>query len=209
MTPSDKGRDTVREPVQMRGKEKKAAIIVTARRLFNERGYDAVTSNLIARESGVSIGTFYSYFKDKKGVFLEVARDYFDDVVAELSSAVKAVAGKEQSHAETIDHLIGAIWKSHQSDRILQREIVILSLKDDDVRALMDANDAMMDDVIRWLLELYADSTGVDDREAAVRLIRDTVHEVIHRMVLSPGRIDPERVLAQLGRMILRYVSEG
>jgi AcrR family transcriptional regulator len=209
MTPSDQGRDTVREPVQKRGKEKKAAIIVTARRLFNERGYDAVTSNLIARESGVSIGTFYSYFKDKKGVFLEVARDYFDDVVAELSSAVKAVAGKEQSHAETIDHLIGAIWKSHQSDRILQREIVILSLKDDDVRALMDANDAMMDDVIRWLLELYADSTGVDDREAAVRLIRDTVHEVIHRMVLSPGRIDPERVLAQLGRMILRYVSEG
>jgi AcrR family transcriptional regulator len=183
------------------------AIIITARRLFNEGGYDAVTSNLIARESGVSIGTFYSYFRDKKGVFLEVARDYFNDVFGELSSAIQNIAGRECGLDETIDGLISAIWRSHQSDRILQREIIILALKDEDVRALMDANDAMMDDVIRQMLLLYCDRTDVDNREADVRLIRDTVHEVIHRIVLSPGRTDSERVLTRLCRMILCYVS--
>jgi AcrR family transcriptional regulator len=207
MAPSENKRDTVREPVQRRGKEKKVAIIVAARRLFNERGYDGVTSNLIARESGVSIGTFYSYFRDKKGVFLEVAGDYFNDVVGELSSEVAGIGEGEKELGEAIDYLIAAIWRSHQADRMLQREIIILSLKDEDVQALVDANDAMMDDVIDRMFLLYKDRIDVDDLKAAVRLIRDTVHEVIHRMVFSPGRIDPERVLAQLGRMIFRYVS--
>jgi AcrR family transcriptional regulator len=203
----ERKRGIVREPIQERGKEKKAAIIITARRLFNERGYDAVTSNLIAYESGVAIGTFYSYFKDKNGVLIEVARGYFSDVQEELLSSIRGISESPPDLRETVNGLITAIWKTHQNDKRLQREIIILSLKDKNIEALIRANDTEMDDLIGRLFSLYADRINIDDREAALRLIRDIVHEVIHRIILMPGPIEPERVLEQLMLMILRYLS--
>jgi AcrR family transcriptional regulator len=49
----------------------KAAIVSNALRLFNERGYDAVTVEEITRAAGVAKGTFYSYFPVKSDIIVE------------------------------------------------------------------------------------------------------------------------------------------
>ena len=49
-----------RVPTQKRSIEKKQRIKDAALKLMSEKGYFATSSNEIAREAGVSIGTFYS-----------------------------------------------------------------------------------------------------------------------------------------------------
>ncbi len=62
----------VRIPRQKRGIETKGRIIQAARGLFSRKGFHGTNSKEIASAAGVSIGSFYSYFQDKKALFLEV-----------------------------------------------------------------------------------------------------------------------------------------
>ena len=75
-----------RVPVQERGIETRRKIIKAGRKLFGERGYFKTNSKEIAREAGVSIGSFYMYFKEKKPLFMEIFRDYYREIGEEVFS---------------------------------------------------------------------------------------------------------------------------
>src|ERR1051325_11287742 len=78
-------------PKQARSKQTKEKIVQAAIRLFQERGYEKTTSNDIASEAGVSVGSFYVYFNDKRQLLLticnrrayELYKNFFDGRKAE------------------------------------------------------------------------------------------------------------------------------
>ena len=47
-------------------------------RLFARKGIHGTNSKEIVKHAGVSIGSFYSYFKNKKALLLEMLDDYLD-----------------------------------------------------------------------------------------------------------------------------------
>src|SRR5271155_4639546 len=47
------------------------ALVRAARKVFEEKGFEAAQTPDIAAAAGVSTGAFYRYFEDKKQVFLE------------------------------------------------------------------------------------------------------------------------------------------
>lgn len=49
---------------------KKEDIVICARLLFSERGYDDVSIKDIAERLGVSVGYIYTYYGSKKAIFL-------------------------------------------------------------------------------------------------------------------------------------------
>jgi AcrR family transcriptional regulator len=62
--------DLPRVPQQERSRLKRDALLIAAADLFAQRGYEATTADDIAAAAAVSIGTFYSYFRNKRQVFL-------------------------------------------------------------------------------------------------------------------------------------------
>lgn len=60
----------IREPKQKRSIEKKEKIITAGYNLFIEKGYFDITTSDIAKAAGLSTGTVYAYFKDKKDILL-------------------------------------------------------------------------------------------------------------------------------------------
>lgn len=54
-----------------------AAVLEGARTIFLRDGYAGASVDEIAREAGVSKATLYSYFPDKRHLFIEVARSEF------------------------------------------------------------------------------------------------------------------------------------
>jgi TetR/AcrR family transcriptional repressor of nem operon len=59
--------------------EKKSAIIDSARKLFNRRGFDNVSLHEIMAGAGLTHGGFYSYFKSKSDLYAEVLGCFFTD----------------------------------------------------------------------------------------------------------------------------------
>ncbi len=68
----------VRTPKQHRGIQTKNRIMKAAFQLFAKKGIHGTNSKEIVEKAGVSIGSFYSYFKDKKTLLLEMLEDYLD-----------------------------------------------------------------------------------------------------------------------------------
>jgi TetR/AcrR family transcriptional regulator, transcriptional repressor for nem operon len=59
--------------------EVKQNIIASARRLFNRRGFEAVSICQIMRGAGLTHGGFYSYFRSKSDLYAEVMNCFFTD----------------------------------------------------------------------------------------------------------------------------------
>ncbi|WZL74563.1 TetR/AcrR family transcriptional regulator [Clostridiaceae bacterium 35-E11] len=60
-------------------------IYTIAINLMEKKGYDNITIEEICKKAGVSVGTFYHYFKSKYDIFIEIytkADDYFYNNVA-------------------------------------------------------------------------------------------------------------------------------
>ena len=63
---------SVRKPVQSRGKKTREKILKAAADLFGKEGFEKTTTHKVVKAAGVSVGTFYAYFKDKEAILLEL-----------------------------------------------------------------------------------------------------------------------------------------
>lgn len=77
-------------PQQARSRERVEHLLDTAAALFAKIGYEAATTNAIAEQAGMSIGSFYRYFPDKQAILralterrLEQVREFYDRVFNE------------------------------------------------------------------------------------------------------------------------------
>ncbi|MGF0316365.1 TetR/AcrR family transcriptional regulator [Nocardia fluminea] len=66
-----------KRPQQDRAKETKARILEVAAQLFGDRGIGNTSTNRIAAEAGMSIGTLYRYFTDREEIVKELTDSLF------------------------------------------------------------------------------------------------------------------------------------
>jgi AcrR family transcriptional regulator len=84
-----------------KSEETRSALLRAARRIFAEKGVAGSRVTDIAREAGVSHGTFYVYFKNKEDVLYEVIRPILD----EFYEAVSGSWDRGDLHA-SVEHAI-------------------------------------------------------------------------------------------------------
>lgn len=83
-----------RRPTQERAKATRELILDTAARLFGERGIANTSTNRIAAEAGVSIGTVYRYFSDRAIIVEELLRRLLESVEQRLTQQVLGMSGR-------------------------------------------------------------------------------------------------------------------
>lgn len=67
---------------------RESGIIEVATRLFSDKGYDSVTMAAVASACGLSEGTLYNYFRDKRDLALRVTLAAFERHTSEAASIV-------------------------------------------------------------------------------------------------------------------------
>lgn len=108
--------DLPRVPQQARSRQKRDAILTAAAQLFEQRGYDATTADDIADAARVSIGTFYSYFRNKRQVFLTLYAASIEDILELGITEIDFSTNPRQAIRETVH-------------RALQRDQLFYSLR--------------------------------------------------------------------------------
>ena len=73
-----------RVPTQKRSIEKRQKIVKAGFDLFCEKGYYKTNTAEIAKYAGVSTGALYSYFEDKRQIFIEAFQQHLDAISSEL-----------------------------------------------------------------------------------------------------------------------------
>lgn len=80
----------------------RTAILETALRLFQDRGYDKTTMRAIAQEAGVSVGNAYYYFASKE----HLVQGFYDRIGEQHAEAVQGVLAQETDLARRISGVL-------------------------------------------------------------------------------------------------------
>ncbi|PIG95211.1 TetR family transcriptional regulator [Gloeocapsopsis sp. IPPAS B-1203] len=84
---SHSSRSLRRQPKQQRGKERVEKILDAAAAVFDEVGYAAATTHLIAAKAETAIGSIYQFFPDKAAIFKAMELRHIERVKAMWAQA--------------------------------------------------------------------------------------------------------------------------
>ncbi|HEU0026811.1 MAG TPA: TetR/AcrR family transcriptional regulator [Ktedonobacterales bacterium] len=76
-----------RMPQQARSLRTRDRLLRAAEELFIARGYSGVTADDIAAAAGVSVGAFYTYYRNKRQILMALALTRLDDIFTHLRLA--------------------------------------------------------------------------------------------------------------------------
>jgi AcrR family transcriptional regulator len=97
-------------------------ILAAATRVLEGRGYAGMSTNRVAAEAGVSVGSLYRYFADKDEIVGELRVRSTADIMAALTEAMtRAVA---MPTLDAIRHVLGALVAALQEHRALTSALV-------------------------------------------------------------------------------------
>lgn len=123
--------------------QKREALLAHSERLFADHGYDGLSMRKLARELGVSTGTFYHYFPSKEALFdALLARAVVRDVAA--------VTGDLPEEATTAERLARLVQYLSSPAGVAPRNTLLLAL---DMRRSRD--DASTTALLQHTLSAY------------------------------------------------------
>ncbi len=198
---------SIRTPKQKRGIETKKRIIKTAFKLFAEKGIHGTNSKEIAKNAGVSIGSFYSYFKNKKTLLLEMLEDYIEKHFRMVWQTLSSL------NIETLDHsnikkIIQGAFKAYDISPEFHRQTHALRYSEPDIKRIYDREREREIDQIQYLIEKNIKNiVNVKDPQAAAMVIHNSVENVAHTVKLLGSDIEEERLINGLADMIYRFLG--
>jgi AcrR family transcriptional regulator len=142
--------DQRRTPRQARSRATFEAIVEAAAQILERRGADALTTNHVAERAGVSIGTLYQCFSDKRALLLAAARR---DLAPDAASSPKRRRALIQALIATLERL-GQLGDGASAGASAQRAAA--SAASPPRRRGPDQSRDALDIVRDWLAPLFA-----------------------------------------------------
>ena len=103
-----------RQPKQLRARHTVEAVLDAVVRILKRQGIGAVTTNRIAEVAGVSIGSVYQYFPDKRAIFIALHRRHIEQIDRLVES--KLIENAESSLDTLIRAMVEAMIEAHATD---------------------------------------------------------------------------------------------
>ena len=112
-------------PVQARSRAMVEQILDAAVRVLNDVGYSQMSTNRIAAEAEVSVGSLYRYFSDKDEIFEELRARGTEAIMRDLTDAIAEAAGKPpyEGVRAVVAALVAALHRHQSVVRALVNEM--------------------------------------------------------------------------------------
>ena len=182
--------------------KKPSQIIDAAFSVFGETGYDATLITDIARRAGISSGTIYTYFKDKKDLFRATVQEGWNRFLAQIRELVES---KEPTGAR-LEQFISIGFGSLSNYLPLLRGMLFESRQMNMLQGNLERFCGLVERLLSGPRKrLPARAVDSEHRRA---LIKVTVLGVLFSAALAePSRVDAE--IDTLRRMIVHRLSGG
>ena len=194
-----------RIPQQKRSIETRNRILVAAKDQFAKDGFYGTNAKEIAAAAGVSVGSFYSYFKDKKAVFMEIFREHIEEKVVRILSEHRFDSDHRK---ESVHRLIKAMLDAHDPYPEFHREAMAMRYSDPEVEAVFNELDQMSLRHVEQFIAKFKDKLRIKDIPTAARIISGAVEEIICSITIFGQDEEADRLIDGLADMIHRYLFD-
>ncbi len=174
-------------PTQARSRDTRDRITAAAARVFAEHGYAAGTTNRIADEAGLSVGSLYQYFPNKDAILLQLALAHVEDGVARLQHRLEDLGGLPDALEPLVREFVSVAIDAHREDPELHR---VLFEESPRPSALLDRVHELEAGAVATLSTLLVDhpEVHVQDPAMASWITVAAVESLTHRYTAS--RVD-------------------
>lgn len=197
----------IRIPKQKRSIEKKNSIIKAAIELFSEKGIYNTNSKEIVARAGVSIGSFYSYFADKKSLFIEVLEYYLDNHFKMIWHREKSTPFNGFSK-EMLRYYLDNLLKAYAIAPEFHRQTHALRYTDPDVKALYDNEFKKEIQKLTDLLKTFKQSIGNINYAAAAVILHNSSENIAHTLFFKTIDVSEEELKDEFVTMIYNWLAK-
>ena len=194
-----------RIPQQKRSIETKRRILLAAKDQFAKNGFHGTNAKEIASAAGVSVGSFYSYFKDKKELFMEIFKEHIEEKVVRILGEHQV---DPNNRKESVYRLIKAMLEAHEPYPQFHREVLAMRYSDPEVEAVFTEMDQHSLGHVVLFIEQFRDKLRIKDIHTAARIISAAVEEVICSITIFGADQEADRLIDGLADMIHRYLFD-
>ncbi|WP_226661287.1 TetR/AcrR family transcriptional regulator [Microbulbifer aggregans] len=189
-----------REPVQARARERARQILDTTGRLLEQVGLNDLTTILIAKELGVSVGSVYHYFPNKHAILYAMGEQWLASLTERLDEL--AASELEQLSLESFLNELLDLWLSVYQD---QRGLLPLVQAMWGIPELHELDERHDELVINHLVAMFERLGFVCPPNEANRLARatlETCHAILLVIVNQQG-VRAQRTRSDLQNMLM------
>ena len=205
--PMRKSANSVRKPVQARSMETRNQIMKAGEELFRKKGLNGTNSKEIAKKAGVSVGSFYAYFADKKALYFKVLEVYSEKIFIKLPD----ISEKYFNSPNRIDNfysIIKNIIEAHYAPE-LQRDLYSMYHQNEELREIVKAWQKKAIDQFHSHLQNASISSSIKDPLGAAVLIHTLMEAVVQRVTIYGSSVGEDRLVREFAVMLERYFFPG
>ena len=187
-------------PTQARSRALVDALLQATARILVEGGWDALTTNRVAREAGVSVGSLYQYFPDKEALVTGLVEGWADAMTARLMALGSALADAPMH--EAIAALVEGTLAVVRDDATLHRS-VLLQLPRIGALEYFDRLNQRLADVLAEWIALRRGELDVEDPSLAAYVLVTSIDALTdHALLMRPELLESRRFARQLERLV-------
>lgn len=197
--PSSRGKSPRRKPKQARAHDTVEVLLDAAARVLRQRGYAGATTNRIAEDAGVSVGSVYEYFANKDAVFDALIR-------RELAALVTAFREQDLGHDLPLEAaLLGLIQAGMNAMRQGPELFRALeAVPGATFRRQLANGRRIVIALVKQLLELHRDELRVTDLDLAAFIVVSAVQGVGAN---ATSRDFDARLARELSSLVTSYLT--
>jgi AcrR family transcriptional regulator len=172
--------ETRKSPSQERSRRTVDRILDAAARIFHECGYSGATTNDIADEAGVSVGSLYQYFPNKDALLVALTRRHIELTtagLADLLSRLSTSVGFEVILRNVVNFLVA----QHELDH-LHLLVMHEAPRTHEISAELDRAKSHLVDLTALLLKDRIEEPH--QRMLVARMVVATIDASVHDVIL-------------------------
>lgn len=190
-----------REPKQQRSRQTVDDVLEAVELVVKRHGTQAITTNRIAEAAGVSVGSLYQYFPNKRAIFTALHDRHIDDVrqVIEQTTAAFASAPLEDFTRELVQGLVNAHAKGAELHEIVSSAVP---------ESALGFKNALHHTFGRVLSLTDQDRYSLDETERMLFVLPRIVESLVHGATYqAPAALSRDGAGSEAIRTILVYVN--
>jgi AcrR family transcriptional regulator len=192
-----------KQPTQDRAAKTRQRILDAAAQVFAEHGYVAGTTNRIAEQAGLSIGSLYQYFPNKDAV-LRALMDAHVDAGARLLIE-RLSDGLPERLDDALRVFVRATIDNHRDNPRLHRVLFEEAPRAPAFLTRLHELEQVTVDAAAQLLERHP---GVHaGGRLSARMVVTTIESLVHRLITSPDPVDSQQLEDEIVILLTGYLS--
>jgi AcrR family transcriptional regulator len=192
-----------RKPVQGRSAETVQQVLAATSALLTQTPLEDITTSLVAKEAGISVGGLYRFFPDKQSIIDAIAVRHMQDF---KSTLLRSVAKLALADGPTFLNCVIDAYVAFLDERPDFRTIALGRHVSAQARKSQAEPDSGPAALVRWFLMKRLGVKATGDLDLKLRVLIETGERLIAYAYAQESVAERQRVLAEMKQMLANYL---